>query len=76
MYEIRNCFFADLSKVALPLIVRRSSTGDRFHPFGMNGSKLVSDYLTDRKFNLFDKRRQLVITDSDEKIIWLVNPET
>lgn len=69
----RNCFFADLSKVAFPLIVRRASTGDRFIPFGMNGSKLVSDYLTDRKFNLFDKRRQLVITDSDEKIIWLVN---
>lgn len=69
----QNCLFADLSKVSFPLIVRRVINGDRFIPFGMTGSKLVSDYLTDRKLNLFDKRRQLVVTDSKGRIIWLIN---
>lgn len=69
----RNCLFADFSKVGFPIIIRNSKNGDRFVPFGMNGSKLVSDYLTDRKFNLFEKRRQLILTDSEDRILWIVN---
>ena len=46
--------------------------GERFVPFGMSGSKLVSDFLTDRKLTLFDKRRQLVVADADDNVIWLV----
>jgi tRNA(Ile)-lysidine synthase len=38
----------------------------------MRGSKLVSDYLTDRKKSLREKRRQLVVTDSKGAIVWLV----
>lgn len=38
----------------------------------MKGTKLVSDYLTDRKKTLFDKQRQLVVTDADDNILWLV----
>lgn len=68
-----NCCYIDMSKIKLPLIVRNTVKGDRFVPFGMNGSKLVSDYLTDKKMNLFDKQRQLVITDVTDNIIWLVN---
>lgn len=64
--------FADISEIKFPLTVRRAVGGDRFVPFGMKGSKLVSDYLTDKKINLFDKQRQLVVTDADERIIWLV----
>lgn len=62
----------DASLVKFPLSVRRTENGDRFVPFGMKGSKLVSDYLTDRKFSLFDKRRQRVVTDADGKIVWLL----
>ena len=38
----------------------------------MKGSKLVSDYLTDQKRSLLDKRRQLVITDAQDRILWLI----
>ena len=38
----------------------------------MKGSRLVSDYLTDLKLNLLEKRRQLVVTDVSGRIIWLV----
>ena len=38
----------------------------------MKGSKLVSDYLTDRKKNAFEKQEQLVLLDADDNILWLV----
>ncbi|MBR5038275.1 MAG: tRNA lysidine(34) synthetase TilS [Prevotella sp.] len=63
----------DAATVSFPLTIRPVQQGDRFQPFGMKGSKLVSDYLTDRKCSLFDKRRQLVVTDSTNCIVWLVN---
>ena len=62
----------DASQVSFPLTVRPVEQGDRFVPFGMEGMKLVSDYLTDRKKNLFEKRSQLVVTDAKGRICWLV----
>ena len=62
----------DAAKVALPLTLRRTKTGDRFAPFGMRGTKLVSDYLTDRKKSIIEKQRQLVVTDATGTIVWLV----
>ena len=66
----------DADKADFPLTVRLVQAGDRFHPFGMKGSRLVSDYLTDRKRNLLEKRRQLVVTDGSNRIIWLVGERT
>jgi tRNA(Ile)-lysidine synthase len=34
--------------------------------------KLLSDYLTDLKLNLFEKERQLLLMDGEE-IAWVVN---
>ena len=68
----RMCVCVDAASVIFPLTVRQTIPGDRFVPFGMNQSKLVSDFLTDRKCTLFDKRRQLVVADADGKIVWLV----
>ena len=42
----------------------------------MKGSKLVSDYLTDRKKNYFQRRGQLVVEDARGEIIWLVGERT
>ncbi|MGN1376696.1 MAG: tRNA lysidine(34) synthetase TilS [Prevotella sp.] len=66
------CMSADFDKIKFPLYLRNIEKGDRFVPFGMKGSKLISDFLTDRKTSLFDKQRQLVVTDCDNNIIWLV----
>ena len=65
------CLDADL--VEFPLTLRTVQTGDRFIPFGMKGSKLVSDYLTDLKVPITEKHVQLVLTDSHNQIIWIVN---
>ena len=61
----------DLEKLQLPLVLRTPHEGDRFQPFGMEGTRLVSDYLTDKKLSLFDKERQLLVT-SGQQIVWLV----
>ena len=67
-----NCITIDKEKVEFPLTVRIIQSGDRFVPFGMNGSKLVSDYLTDKKISLWTKRSQMVVTDAKGEILWLV----
>ena len=66
----------DAGKVRFPLTLRPVQAGDRFQPFGMKGSRLVSDYLTDLKCNLFEKRRQLVLTDTTGCILWVVGHRT
>ncbi len=68
----RNVATLDAHKAALPLSVRPTKSGDRFAPFGMRGTKLVSDYLTDRKRSIIEKSRQLVVTDASDRILWLV----
>lgn len=61
----------DAEKVKFPLFVRLWQNGDKFYPFGMKGKKNVSDYLTDRKFTLFQKEKQYVACH-EGKIVWLV----
>ena len=61
----------DESRLTYPLTLRRWREGDSFIPFGMAGRKKVSDYLTDRKISVVEKRRQFVLL-SGEDIIWLV----
>lgn len=68
-----NRAYIDASKLSFPLVIRTISKGDRFCPFGMKGSKLISNYLTDRKKSLFDKEKQLLIEDAKGRIVWLIN---
>jgi len=62
----------DAQEVAFPLTVRRVEEGDRMQPYGMRGTKLLSDLMTDCKLSLFDKRRQLVVVDAQGVVIWAV----
>ena len=57
------------------ITIRRWREGDRFVPFGMKGSKLVSDYLTDCKVSSFQREHQLVATFK-KSIIWVVGRRT
>lgn len=68
----RDAVTLDADKVRFPLTIRKVGQGDRFMPFGMTGTKLVSDYLTDRKKNVFEKQSQLVMLDADDNVLWLV----
>ena len=63
--------YLDADKVVLPLEIRKWKKGDKFVPFGMKGKKKISDYLTDKKFSLYQKEKQYVAC-SKREIIWLV----
>jgi tRNA(Ile)-lysidine synthase len=67
----------DADKVQFPLTVRLVQQGDRFAPFGMKrGTKLVSDYMTDQKLSILEKRHQKVVTDATGAIVWIIGYRT
>ena len=61
----------DAALLQYPLTLRRWREGDRFVPFGMSGSKKVSDLLIDEKVSAVEKERQFVLL-SGEDIVWVV----
>lgn len=63
--------FIDAEYLIEPLIVRKWREGDRFNPLGLNGSKKVSDFLTEKKVLNINRKDQLVLLN-DGKIIWIV----
>ena len=67
----RDTELIDANKInCQTLILRPWLPGDRFHPFGMDGTKKISDYLIDEKVDLYTKANQWVLVDG-EKIIWV-----
>lgn len=67
-----NIIDLDAASIRFPLTLRRTEVGDRFTPLGMQGTQLVSDFLTNRKRNRFEKRTQLVLQDATGTILWIV----
>ena len=64
------CFDAELiDKTKLGL--RKWAQGDRFIPFGMKGSKSLSDFFVDQKYSLQEKEMQWLLTH-DKDIIWII----
>lgn len=66
------CYF-DASKIQFPLTIRAVKQGDRFRPFGLNGSKKVSKFLKDEKKNHFEKASLKVLCDKNDNILWIIN---
>lgn len=61
----------DADKICFPLTIRHWKQGDRFIPFGMKGSRKLSDYFRDRKFTLYQKQNIHVLLSKSE-IIWII----
>lgn len=65
--------YLDADKITQPLTLRHPQQGDRFQPFGMKrGTRLVSDFLTDNRLNLFEKEKQWLAC-SGQDIVWVCN---
>lgn len=62
-----NSELLDCSQVVL----RHWRDGDRFKPFGMHGSKLVSDLFTDLKLDENEKRETWIL-EADGQILWVL----
>jgi tRNA(Ile)-lysidine synthase len=65
----------DADKLQFPLILRKWQPGDRFVPFGMNGSQKLSDYFNDHKFTKSEKENTWILC-SGEQICWIVGHRT
>ena len=62
----------DYDKLSFPLQLRKWEAGDRFHPLGMKGSKLLSDFFVDQKMSTRQKEECQVLTTADGEIVWVV----
>ncbi len=62
----------DFDKLRFPLTLRHWRHGDRFHPLGMKGSKLLSDFFVDQKFTEAQKRNVFLLVSADGEILWVV----
>lgn len=63
--------YFDYDKIIGNIYVRNRRDGDRFVPFGMNGSKKIKDYFIDEKVPK-DIRDRIPIIVDDKNIIWVV----
>ena len=65
--------FLDAAHIQMPLRLRTWRKGEKFAPLGMKGrKKLISDFLTDLKLSIFQKEEQLLLTDAEDKVLWVV----
>ena len=62
----------DFDKLKFPLFLRHWRHGDRFHPLGMKGSKLLSDFFVDQKFTEYQKQNVWLLISADGDILWVV----
>ena len=62
----------DADKIQFPLTLRHWRHGDRFHPLGMKGSKLLSDFFVDQKFTDAQKQNVFLLVSAKNEILWLV----
>ena len=62
----------DADKVQFPLTLRHWRHGDRFHPLGMKGSKLLSDFFVDQRFTEAQKQNVFLLVSAKNEILWVV----
>lgn len=67
----KNFAYLDVDKMHGPLTIRKVQQGDSFTPFGLKGTKLLSDFMTDIKLNRFEKENQKVMCDGNQ-IAWVI----
>ena len=65
----------DADRIDRSLTVRHPREGDRFCPFGMRGTKLLSDFYTDIKLPRTEKPHQWLLCHGDE-IVWAIGQRT
>ena len=67
----QNFLTLDRNQVRYPLLWRGWRQGDRIQPFGMKGSKLVSDLLREKHLNEVQKTKVQVLVNDENEILWV-----
>ena len=66
----------NISQISWPLKIRKWQHSDKIKPFGLKGSKLVSDILQEQKLSRFEKDTIWILLDANEEILWIPNIRT
>jgi len=74
-YEKLKEMFANPSLDTLPLTVRNRRRGDRFRPYGMQGTKKLKDFLMDAKVPRYERDSVPLLVCGDE-MLWIVGYTT
>lgn len=61
----------DASKVVFPIEVRSWQDGDYFTPFGLKGTKKISDFLINLKISADEKDNIPLFVNSNNDILWI-----
>lgn len=69
-----NCL-VDLDKVNEPIRLKNVHIGDKMQPFGMKGQALLTDMMTNKKWNSLQKEQALALY-SGSQILWWVAERT
>lgn len=70
--DVNKVFFdAEILSCDAVFKLRHWQQGDRLAPFGMKGTKKLSDIFSDAKLSLYDKSRVWLLTRNDE-IVWVL----
>lgn len=69
------CLDADILDSDHRIALRHRQTGDRIKPFGIKGSRLVSDIFNDAKYSAAEKRNAWLLT-CDDTVLWVVGLRT
>ncbi len=67
----KNVLYTDKKTLKYPLTVRKWQKGDYFHPIGMKGSKKLSKFFKDEKYDAISKDRQWLLC-SDHMVVWVI----
>ncbi|MDO8550776.1 MAG: tRNA lysidine(34) synthetase TilS [Ignavibacteria bacterium] len=67
----KNLEFINGDKTSKDFLVRKWMPGDRFFPFGMRGSKKISDFLNEQKISSLKKKEQIILLNQD-RIVWVI----
>ena len=67
----KDVIYIDKQKIKGELCLRFWEIGDKIKPIGINGSKLISDVITDAKIPHHKRKSRCVLIDS-EKVLWCV----
>lgn len=64
--------YVSMDRTMMPLKLRPWKVGDWMIPYGMKGKKKVSDLLTERRIDIVEKERQMVVEDCCGNVVWVV----
>lgn len=69
-----NLARVDGEMISWPILVRSAQPGDRFTPYGREGSKKVARFMMDRKIPK-ERRRRIPLVLSQNRIVWVAGVE-